>query len=257
MSLSASNAGLLEGRLAFVTGAAGGIGQAIAVAYAQEGARVIITDRDAAACADTLAQVQAAGSEGWVYALDVTDNDAVVRLAAQVDAEIGSIDILVNNAGVILREGLDSPQAHAAVRKVMDVNVIGVFNVMHAFLPALRKTRGNVINISSGASFHGQPKAVGYSASKAAVRLLSQSMVADLAGSGIRVNVIAPGVIVTPMTDATRSNPERLERFMARIPSGRLGRAEEIARPAVFLASDMASYVNGVTLAVDGGYLAV
>ena len=252
-----SNPGLLQGRLSLVTGAASGIGQAIAVAYAEAGARVVITDREAAACADTLARVQAAGGQGWVHALDVTDSEAAVRLAARVEAEIGPIDILVNNAGVILREGLDSPRAHAAVRKVMDVNVIGVFNVMHAFLPALRRTRGSVINISSGASFHGQPRAVGYSASKAAVRLLSQAMVADLAGSGIRVNVIAPGVIVTPMTDATRGDPERLERFMARIPAGRLGRPEEIARPAVFLASEMASYINGVTLSVDGGYLAV
>ncbi len=255
--MSESGKGLLQDRLSFITGAASGIGQAIAVAYAREGARVIITDREAAACAETLAKVQAAGGQGWVYALDVTDNDAVVRLAAQVEADIGSIDILVNNAGVILREGIDSPQAHAAVRKVMDVNVIGVFNVMHAFLPALRRTRGNVVNIASGASFHGQPKAVGYSASKAAVRLLSQAMVADLAGTGVRVNVIAPGVIVTPMTDVTRADPVRLDRFMARIPAGRLGQPEEIAKPAVFLASDMASYINGVALPVDGGYLAV
>lgn len=249
--------GLLQGRLALITGAASGIGRAIAVAYAQAGARVVITDRQAEACADTLAQVRAAGGEGWVRALDVTDADAANALAAEVGQAIGTINILVNNAGVIVREGIDSPRAHAAVRQVMDVNVIGAFNVMHAFLPALRQTRGNIINISSGASFHGQPNAMGYSASKAAVRLLSQSMVADLAASGIRVNVIAPGVIVTPMTDATRANPERLERFMARIPAGRLGQPEEIARPAVFLASDMASYVNGITLPVDGGYLAV
>jgi len=249
--------GLLQGRLALVTGAASGIGQAIAVAYARAGARVVITDREAAACADTLAQVQAAGGQGWVFALDVTDADAAQALATQVGQDIGPIQILVNNAGVILREGIDSPQAHAAIRKVMDVNVIGAFNVMHAFLPALRQTKGNIVNISSGASFHGQPNAVGYSASKAAVRLLSQSMVADLAASGIRVNVIAPGVIVTPMTDVTRANPERLDRFMARIPAGRLGRPEEIAQPAVFLASDMASYINGVALPVDGGYLAV
>lgn len=249
--------GLLQGRLALVTGAASGIGQAIAVAYARAGARVVITDREAAACADTLAQVQAAGGQGWVFALDVTDADAAQALATQVGQDIGPIQILVNNAGVILREGIDSPQAHAAIRKVMDVNVIGAFNVMHAFLPALRQTKGNIVNISSGASFHGQPNAVGYSASKAAVRLLSQSMVADLAASGIRVNVIAPGVIVTPMTDVTRANPERLDRFMARIPAGRLGRPEEIAQPAVFLASEMASYINGVALPVDGGYLAV
>lgn len=249
--------GLLQGRLALITGAASGIGRAIAIAYAQAGARVVITDREAAACADTLAQVQASGGQGWVRALDVTDPAVAASLAAEVGQSIGAIDILVNNAGVIVREGIDSPRVHAAVRTVMDVNVIGAFNVMHAFLPALRQTRGNIINISSGASFHGQPNAVGYSASKAAVRLLSQSMVADLASSGIRVNVIAPGVIITPMTDATRANPERLERFMARIPAGRLGQPEEIARPAVFLASDMASYINGVTLPVDGGYLAV
>jgi NAD(P)-dependent dehydrogenase (short-subunit alcohol dehydrogenase family) len=249
--------GLLQGRLALITGAASGIGQAIAVAYARAGARVVITDREAAACADTLAQVQAAGGQGWVFALDVTDANAAQALATQVGQDIGPVQILVNNAGVILRESVDSPRAHAAIRTVMDVNVIGAFNVMHAFLPALRQTKGNIINISSGASFHGQPNAVGYSASKAAVRLLSQSMVADLAASGIRVNVIAPGVIVTPMTDATRANPERLDRFMARIPAGRLGRPEEIAQPAVFLASDMASYINGVALPVDGGYLAV
>lgn len=255
--MQTSQQGLLQGRLSLVTGAASGIGQAIAVAYAQAGARVIITDRDAASCADTLALVQAAGGQAWARALDVTDGEGVASAAARIEQEIGPIDILVNNAGVIVREGIDSPQAHAAIRKVMDVNVIGTFNVIHAFLPALRRTRGNIINISSGASFHGQPNAVGYSASKAAVRLLSQSMVADLASSGIRVNTIAPGVIVTPMTDATRANPERLERFMARIPSGRLGKPDEIAQPAVFLASDMASYVNGVTLPVDGGYLAV
>ena len=248
---------LLGGKLALVTGAASGIGQAIAVAFAQAGARVIVTDRDAAACADTLARVQAAGGLGSVYALDVTDAEAATRLAAQVGQALGAIDILVNNAGVIVREGIDSPRAHAAIRQVMDVNVIGAFNVMHAFLPALRERQGNIVNISSGASFHGQPNAVGYSASKAAVRLLSQSMVADLAASGIRVNVIAPGVIVTPMTDATRANPERLERFMARIPAGRLGQPQEIAHAAVFLASDLASYINGVTLPVDGGYLAV
>jgi NAD(P)-dependent dehydrogenase (short-subunit alcohol dehydrogenase family) len=248
---------LLNGKLALVTGAASGIGQAIAVAYAQAGARVLVTDRSAEACSDTLAQVRAAGGEGWVHSLDVTDTEAAQRLAGEVGQAVGAIDILVNNAGVIVREGLNSPRAHAAMRQVMDVNVIGAFNVMHAFLPALRERRGCIINISSGASFHGQANAVGYSASKAAVRLLSQSMVADLAGTGVRVNVIAPGVIVTPMTEVTRANPERLDRFMARIPSGRLGQPTEIAQPAVFLASDMASYINGVTLPVDGGYLAV
>ena len=250
-------ANLLTGKIALVTGAGSGIGQAIAVAYAQEGAKVVITDLNLVGCHQTLEKIQALGGQGWVYALDVTDVAAVQTLANQVQNELGNIDILVNNAGVILREGIDSPNAHAVIRKVMDVNLLGVFNTIHAWLPALRATRGCIVNISSGAAFLGQPRALGYSASKGAVKMLTQSMAADLGVDGIRVNAIAPGVIVTPMTDVTRADPQRLEKFMVRIPLGRLGQAHEIAGAAVFLASDLATYVNGVTLPVDGGTLAV
>lgn len=248
---------LLTDKIALVTGAGSGIGQAIAVAYAKEGAKVIITDLNVSGCHQTLGKVKEAGGQGWVYALDVTDVASVQKLADQVQEEAGNIDILVNNAGVILREGIDSPNAHAVIRKVMDVNLLGVFNTIHAWLPALRKSRGCIVNISSGAAFLGQPRALGYSASKGAVKMLTQSMAADLGIDGIRVNAIAPGVIVTPMTDATRSDPQRLEKFMVRIPLGRLGEGHEIAGAAVFLASDLATYVTGVTLPVDGGILAV
>ncbi len=248
---------LLTEKIALVTGAGSGIGQAIAVAYAKEGAKVIITDLDVSGCHQTLGKVKEAGGQGWVYALDVTDVASVQKLADQVQEEAGNIDILVNNAGVILREGIDSPNAHAVIRKVMDVNLLGVFNTIHAWLPALRKSRGCIVNISSGAAFLGQPRALGYSASKGAVKMLTQSMAADLGIDGIRVNAIAPGVIVTPMTDATRSDPQRLEKFMVRIPLGRLGEGHEIAGAAVFLASDLATYVTGITLPVDGGILAV
>jgi NAD(P)-dependent dehydrogenase (short-subunit alcohol dehydrogenase family) len=248
---------LLINKVALVTGAGSGIGQAIAVAYAKEGAKVIITDLDVPGCQQTLDKVKKVGGQGWVHALDVTDVAAVQSLSVQVQKDAGNIDILVNNAGVILREGIDSPNAHEVIRKVMDINLMGVFNTIHAWLPALRATRGCIINISSGAAFLGQPRALGYSASKGAVKMLTQSMSADLGVDGIRVNAIAPGVIVTPMTDVTRSDPQRLEKFMVRIPLGRLGQAHEIAGAAVFLASDFASYVNGVTLPVDGGVLAV
>lgn len=248
---------LLTDKIALVTGAGSGIGQAIAVAYAKEGAKVIITDLDVSGCHQTLEKVKKVGGQGWVYELDVTDVASVQKLADQVQVEAGNIDILVNNAGVILREGIDSPNAHAVIRKVMDVNLLGVFNTIHAWLPALRKSRGCIVNISSGAAFLGQPRALGYSASKGAVKMLTQSMAADLGIDGIRVNAIAPGVIVTPMTDVTRSDPQRLEKFMVRIPLGRLGEGHEIAGAAVFLASDLATYVTGVTLPVDGGILAV
>lgn len=248
---------LLEGQLALVTGAASGIGQAIAVGFAHAGARVIATDISAERCADTLAQIRAAGSGGWAFALDVSDADAAAALASTVGEDIGAVDIVVNNAGVILREGIDSPQAHANIRRVVDVNLLGTFNVIHAWLPALRATRGSILNIASGAAFIAQAGALGYSASKGAVKMLTQSMAADLGADGIRVNALAPGVIETPMTDVTRANPERLARFMVRIPSGRVGQPQELAGAAVFLASPLASYINGVTLPVDGGTLAV
>ncbi len=249
--------GLLARRRVFVTGASRGIGQAIALACARAGADVVATDHPSLSCAETAAAVRAEGRQAWAFALDVTDAAACAALAQKVNAEAGAIDTLVNNAGVIIREGIDSPQAHAHLRKVFDVNLFGVFNAIHAFLPQLRQTKGCIVNIASGAALHGQPNAVGYSASKGAVKLLTQSMAADLGKDGIRVNAVAPGVIVTPMTEATRANPERLERFMGRIPSGRLGQPEEIAGPVVFLASPLASYVNGTMLLADGGYSAV
>lgn len=248
---------LLQDRLVFVTGASRGIGRAISLACAQAGAKVIATDHPSLSCDATVAAVQAAGSQAWAFGLDVTDAEACVALAQRVKAEVGVVDTLVNNAGVIIREGIDSPRAQENIHKVFDVNLFGVFNTIQAFLPQLRQSRGCIVNIASGAALHGQPNAVGYSASKGAVKLLTQSMAADLSKEGIRVNAVAPGVIETPMTEATRANPERLERFVARIPCGRLGQPEEIAGPVVFLASGLASYVNGTMLSADGGYSAV
>jgi meso-butanediol dehydrogenase / (S,S)-butanediol dehydrogenase / diacetyl reductase len=252
------NAGaLLQGRLALVTGAAGGIGRAIAAAYARSGARVIATDLDAAACAATLDDIASAGAQGWARPLDVTDADAAAALAEEVGREIGTLDILVNNAGLLIREGIDSPRARQNLRRVVDVNLFGTFHAIHAFLPALRASRGCIVNIASGAAFIAQAGCLGYSASKGGVKMLTQAMAADLAADGIRVNAIAPGVIDTPMTEATRQDPQRLQRFLARIPAARVGQPEEVAWPAVFLACGMASYVTGVTLPVDGGVLAV
>jgi NAD(P)-dependent dehydrogenase (short-subunit alcohol dehydrogenase family) len=248
---------LLEGKLALVTGAGRGIGRAIAVAFADAGARVVITDISDAACAETRAAVEATGASAWTFALDVTDAQACTRLAADVQREIGDLQVLVNNAGLMVRETVDSPRVHDAVRRLMEVNYFGTFNALHAFVPALRRTRGCVINIASGAALTGLPGCVGYSPSKGAVKMLTQAMAADLGKDGIRVNAIAPGVIETAMTESTRNDPQRLGRFMARIPAGRLGRPDEIAGPAVFLASDLSSYVNGITLPADGGKQAV
>lgn len=254
--LASDTTGLLQGRLALITGAAAGIGRAIAWHYARAGARVILVDRQAEPCQSMVAHIRQAGGEAWAYSLDITDIPACQALAGEVGQQIGALDILVNNAGIIIRAGLDTPDVHDKFRQVFDVNVMGGFNVLHAFLPALRQTRGNVINIASGAAFIAQPGCIGYSSSKAAVKMLTQSMAVDLGADGIRVNAIAPGVIETAMTEATRADTRRLEGFLRRTPQGRLGQPDEIAAPAVFLASSMASYINGVTLPVDGGMLA-
>ena len=130
-------------------------------------------------------------------------------------------------------------------------------NMLHAWLPALRQTRGCIINIASGAAFIAQAGCIGYSGSKGAVKMLTQSMAVDLARDGIRVNAIAPGAVETAMSESTRADPRLLRRVLKRTPMGRMGLPDEIAAPAVFLASAMASYITGVTLPVDGGMLAM
>lgn len=248
--------GLLPGKLALITGAASGIGREIAVAFAAEGADVIVTDRRLEECAETLARATARGPNCHAFALDVTDANAVQALADRITAEIGDIDVLVNNAGIIIRQPIDDVDAADNARRIMEVNYFGALHAIRAWLPALRRRSGSIINVTSGAALHGQRGAAAYSASKGALRLLTQSLAGDFGRDGVRVNALAPGVIETPMTEATRRDTHRLEGFLARIPLRRLGQASEIAGPAVFLASDMASYVDGVVLPVDGGLVA-
>ena len=254
---SLNSSKLLDGRLALITGAGQGNGRALALGLAAAGARVVVTDVNPATVAETARLVREQGGTAVAETLDVTSSEACKGLAARLAREVGSVDLLVNNAGVIIREGSDSPRAEANWRLTMDVNVNGTFNVTHAFLPALKATKGTIVNIASIAAYAGQGGSLGYSPSKGAIKMLTQSFAAELAKDGVRVNALAPGVIETPMTAATRDNPERLERFVSRIPMGRVGQPEELVGPVVFLSSGLSTYVTGVTLAVDGGFLAV
>jgi len=258
MALSTSLAPrLLKDRLALITGAGQGNGRALALGLAQAGARVIATDINTTAIEETAGLVRAEGGDAWSFVLDVTSSPACEALAARIGAEIGNVDLLVNNAGIIIRENMSSPNAASNWKKTLDVNLNGTFNVTHALLPQIKHTKGSIINIASIAAYAGQGASLGYSPSKGAIKMFTQSLAQELAPLGVRVNALAPGVIETPMTAITRDDPARLQPFMARIPMGRLGQPEDLVGPVIFLASEMSRYVTGITLAVDGGFLAV
>ena len=247
---------MLKGKIAFVTGAGQGNGAAISMALAEHGATVVATDINSVTAEHTAKTIQKEGGEAKSFALDVTDVRICGELAAEIESTIGKISILVNNAGICPRAEIDDADVLSEWHAAMNVNLQSVFNVTFAFLPALRETRGSIVNIASIASYVSMVS-LGYSTSKAGVRMLTQCLARELGKDDVRVNAVAPGVINTPMTETTRNDPVRLSGFLARTPLGRVGEPEEVAKAVVFLASEMASYVTGATLPVDGGFLAI
>jgi len=246
---------LLKGKLALVTGAGGGLGSAISQGFAREGARVISADVDAARAEATAELIRKAGGEAWSVAVNVTDRAAVQACAAELEARFGPIDVLVNNAGISGRARIDDPQAPEVWDHLIDVNLQGLFNVTHAFVPALKKTQGCIVNLSSIVAFVSGISSAGYVASKGAVRSLTQALARDLAPFGVRANAVAPGLMLTEMVAPQLAVPGGTDWYMKRVPAGRGGEVDEIVGPVVFLSSHMASYVNGVVLPVDGGFL--
>ena len=248
--------GLLDDKLALITGAGGGLGSALALGFAKEGARVVVADIDGARANAVAMQVRAAGGQAWAEVLDVTDRTATSRWAAELTQRLGPIDVLVNNAGISGRGKIDDAQAPELWDRILSVNLDGLFNVTHAFIPALKQTRGCVVNLSSIVAFVSGISTAGYVASKGAVRSLTQALARDLAPHGIRVNAVAPGLMLTEMVRPQLDTPGGTDWFMKRAPLARGGEPAEIVGPVVFLASGMASYVNGAVLPVDGGFLA-
>jgi NAD(P)-dependent dehydrogenase (short-subunit alcohol dehydrogenase family) len=245
--------GLLEGRLALITGAGSGIGEAIAHAMADAGARVLVADIKGDAAQRVCAAI---GRRAEAYTLDVTDRDVCDGLASAVREQIGPISVLVNNAGIIRRGTVDAADARENWDATLAVNLDGPYNVTTAFLGQLKETKGCVINIGSIQSFVALPNSAAYTTSKGGVRALTKALAIELSPLGIRVNAIGPGMIATPLNARARENPDYMRNFRNRIPLGRIGEPADIAGPAVFLASDLARYVTGVTLPVDGGFLA-
>jgi NAD(P)-dependent dehydrogenase (short-subunit alcohol dehydrogenase family) len=247
----------LDGRLALVTGAARGNGAAIARGLAAAGARVVIADVLAPALADQRSQFEQSGLQVDAIELDVTSATACEQAAAAIAQRHGAVSILVNNAGILLRGRVTDSDIREKWQKTLDVNVQGPFNVTHALLGQLRATRGSIINIASIQSFVAPVNAIAYNVSKAAVAQFTRALASELAPDGVRVNAIAPGIIETAMTAPVREDAVRLEGFLRHVPMARVGRPDELIGPAVFLASELSSYVTGAVLPVDGGYLTV
>ena len=249
--------GRLEGKVAIVTGSSSGIGQAIAIRFAQEGANIVIDYRNHVEGAnDTKDSVEKAGQKAVIVQADVSKAADTTNLVEQAYAQLGGCHILVNNAGV--EKGSDFwDVTEEDYDAVMDVNVKGAFFLTQAFVRRLHdlKLPGRVLNISSVHEDMVFPHFDTYAASKGAMRMLMRNLAVELGPLGITVNNIAPGAIETPINAKMMQNKAELTPLLANIPLGRMGTSDEVAALAAFLASDDAAYVTGSTYVIDGGLM--
>ncbi|MDO8211081.1 SDR family NAD(P)-dependent oxidoreductase [Conexibacter sp. CPCC 206217] len=261
---SALSAGDLSGRVAFVTGGARGIGAASARKLARAGAAVLVADLDGDGAAQTARAIEWDGGRADAVALDVADSAAVAAAMDRAIERFGPLDVVFNNAGIV-HWGTAPETSDAQWRRILDVNLTGVFNGCRAAIERMRERGGSIVNTGSTASLQGHPGFAAYAATKGGVLLLTKSLALDCAELGIRVNAICPGAIETPMqsaiVEAVHGHAPRDERELAAMlapqaaqqPLGRLGTAAEVAEVVLFLAGDAARFVTGAAFAVDGG----
>lgn len=243
---------MLKQKTALITGAGRGIGRAIALAMAQNGANIAaIYANGEQAAASLCAQVAALGGRAVAYRCDVADFEAVGRTVLQVNADFGGVDILVNNAG-ITADRLIAQMKPEEFERVLDVNLKGAFHcIRHTFMDFARRRSGRIINISSVSGLAGNAGQANYAAAKAGLIGLTKSAARELAGRNVTCNAIAPGFIETDMT--ANLPPAVIGRAVESVPLRRMGRPEEVAALALFLASDAAQYITGEVIRVDGG----
>ncbi len=241
----------LDGRLAVVTGAGGGLGRAISTALAAAGARLVLLDRDRGACEETASLI---GGAALCLCCDVMDPEDVAGAADQTAKSYGGADILVNNAG-LLRPGPIASLTLEEWNRLLGVNLTGYFLCAKAFgRQMLARRRGAIVHVASIAGRHPQPWSGAYSVSKAGVVMLSRQLAVEWGPSGVRSNVVSPGLVRTPMSEPFYRIPEIAERRAGMVPLGRVADPTDIADVVAYLVSDRARYVNGEDLCVDGGF---
>lgn len=243
----------LEGKVAVVTGSAMGIGRAIAAAFIDNGASVVIVDRQAEAVDEATA---ALGDNAHGFVADITDAEALEPLSPLIKERYGQLDILVNNAGSrIIKPFLDYTEED--FRRMLDVNIVGHFLTCKALIPLMIETGGQrIINTVSIASWQGRPNRIGYCAGKGGQYAFTRALAADMAVHGIRVNGIAPGMIASPLNKQFTEDSSLAETWNSENLVGRWGTPEDVASAAVFLASDEADFIDGEFITIDGGAVA-
>ncbi len=247
---------LLE-RVSVVTGAGAGIGRAIARAFAAEGSAVVVADLNSGAAAETVALIEQGGGRGKAVMTDVASPESVRDLCEVVLREYGAVHVLMNNAAIQVNKKIEDTTWDEWSRQ-MAVNVGGVFLCSRAFLPALRTTKGTIINMSSVNGTFVEPMCAGYCATKAAILGFTKALAIDHGGEGIRVNAICPGYIDAGLAEGyflAQPDPELARQQAGKLHAlRRIGKPEEVARVAAFLASDEASFMTGAAVSVDGGF---
>jgi NAD(P)-dependent dehydrogenase (short-subunit alcohol dehydrogenase family) len=248
--------GRLGGRIAVVTGASKGIGKAIAISLASEGAKVVLVSRDRSQLEEAAAEIAGTGGDAFVFPADITSEEQVRALERDVLAGFGQVNILVNNAGINVRKPVEEFTL-TDWRLVMDTNVTGAFLMCRSFVPAMKgRGYGRILNLTSMMAHVSLPLRMAYSTSKSALLGMTRALALELAPEGITVNGISPGPVATEMNRPLMENPELGAQLLSNVPLGRWCKVEEIGALAAFLCSDEGGFVTGTDVLMDGGWCA-